>query len=406
MKQPRALVIGSGPGGLTAAAALHRRGWSVTVLERVASLAPAGAAISLAANAQRALDAVGVGDAVRALAAWEGSRGLRTPGGRWLSRTDAAAVAERFGGGIALVHRAGLAELLAARLPDGALRTGARAEVVDPGGPDRPALVGVPDGALEAELVVAADGIASAARRVLFPGHPGPAYAGFTTWRLVLPGRPAAFEPHETWGRGQLWGSQPLADGRVYAYATAAVPEGRHAPDGELAELRRRFAGWHDPIPAVLAAAEPGQVLHHDVHWLAEPLPAFHRGRVALLGDAAHAMTPNLGQGGNQAIEDGVVLAHHAAADPAAVPDALERYTRDRLPRTRTVALRSARAGRLIHLTGPFAVRTRNTLVRAGGLLAPRLVLRGLDGIADWRPPPGDGADPGGPYASPAQTAP
>lgn len=404
MNQPRALVIGSGPGGLTAAAALHRRGWSVTVLERVDSIEPVGAAISLAANAQRALDAIGVGDAVRELAAWEGSGGLRTPDGRWLSRTDSAAVAERFGGGIALVHRADLAALLAARLPAGTIRTGAPAEVVDPGGPDRPALVTVPDGALEAELVVAADGIGSAVRRALFPDHPGPAYAGFTTWRLVLPA-PAAFEPHETWGRGQLWGSQPLADGRVYAYAAAVAPEGRRAPDGELAELRRLFAGWHDPIPAVLAAAEPGQVLHHDVRWLAEPLPAFHRGRVALVGDAAHAMTPNLGQGGNQAIEDGVVLAHHAAADPAAVPDALARYTRDRLPRTRTVAVRSARAGRLINLTGPVAVRTRNALIRAVGLLGPRLVLRGLDGIADWQPP-GAGADPVGPYASPAQTVP
>lgn len=405
MKQPRALVIGSGPGGLTAAAALHRRGWSVTVLERVAAIEPVGAAISLAANAQRALDAIGVGDAVRDLAAWEGSGGLRTPDGRWLSRTDAAAVAERFGGGIALVHRADLAALLTARLPAGAIRTEAPAEVEDPGGPGRPARVAVPDGVMEAELVVAADGIGSAVRRALFPDHPGPAYAGFTTWRLVLPAGLAAFEPHETWGRGELWGSQPLADGRVYVYATAVAPEGRRSPDGELAELRRRFAGWHDPVPAVLAVAEPGQVLHHDVRWLAEPLPVFHRGRVALLGDAAHAMTPNLGQGGNQAVEDGVVLAHHAAADPEAVPEALARYTRDRLPRTRAVALRSARAGRLINLTGPLAVRSRNALIRGVGLLGPRVVLRGLDGVADWRPP-GDGGATGGPYASPARAVP
>lgn len=217
MKQPRALVIGSGPGGLTAAAALHRRGWSVTVLEKVASIEPVGAAISLAANAQRALDAIGVGDAVRDLAAWEGSGGLRTPEGRWLSRTDAAALAERFGGGIALVHRADLAALLTARLPASTRsvpkpppRSRTRAA------PAAPARVAVPDGVLEAELVVAADGIGSAARRVLFPDHTGPAYAGFTTWRLVLPARPAAFAPHETWGRGELWGSQPLADGRVY----------------------------------------------------------------------------------------------------------------------------------------------------------------------------------------------
>ncbi len=94
----RALVVGAGIGGLTAAVALHRRGWRVTVLERAADLTPVGAGIGLAPNAQRALDVVGLGDRVRALSAWQGDGGMRTPGGRWLVRTDAAAAAARFGG--------------------------------------------------------------------------------------------------------------------------------------------------------------------------------------------------------------------------------------------------------------------------------------------------------------------
>lgn len=84
----RALVIGAGIGGLTAAAGLAARGWHVTVLERSPTLEPVGAAISLAPNGQRALDRVGVGDAVRDLAAWQGSGGLRAPDGRWLARTS------------------------------------------------------------------------------------------------------------------------------------------------------------------------------------------------------------------------------------------------------------------------------------------------------------------------------
>src|SRR5690606_36222863 len=116
----------------------------------------------------------------------------------------------------------------------------------------------------------------------------------------------------------------------------ALAPAGERAPDDERAELLRRYGDWHDPIPAVLAAARPEDVLRHDVHHITEPLPAYHRGRVALLGDAAHAMAPTLGQGGNQAIEDAVTLAHHH--------DDLAAYTAARLPRTMDIA----RAG-----TGP-----------------------------------------------------
>ncbi len=102
MAKPHAVVIGSGIGGLTAAVALHRRGWQVTVLERAASLEPVGAGIGLAPNSQRALNVIGLGDRIRSLAAWQGDGGMRRPDGRWLARTDSAAATERFGGPIVL----------------------------------------------------------------------------------------------------------------------------------------------------------------------------------------------------------------------------------------------------------------------------------------------------------------
>ncbi|MFF8831599.1 FAD-dependent monooxygenase [Streptomyces sp. NPDC015131] len=384
---PHAVVIGSGIGGLTAAAALHRRGWRVTVLERAASLAPVGAGIGLAPNALRALDVIGLGDEIRALATWQGDGGMRTPSGRWLSRTDARAAADRFGDPLVPVHRATLVDALAARLPDGVIRTGSPATLTDPGAAatGRPAVVTTPDGDLEADLVVGADGIGSAVRPALFPRHPEPAHAGFTTWRVVIPAPGRPFAPHETWGRGALWGTQPLKDGRVYAYAAAAAPAGGHAPDDERAELLRRFGTWHDPIPAILDAVAPGEVLRHDVRHLTTPLPAFHHGRTALLGDAAHPMAPTLGQGGNQAIEDGVVLAHHLppTADTGA---GLAAYSAARLPRTTAVVRRSARVARLLTLTSAPAVAVRETLMTLARF-GPGLALRAFDGIADWRPP-------------------
>ncbi|MCH6158980.1 FAD-dependent monooxygenase [Streptomyces marispadix] len=412
---PRAVVIGAGVGGLTAAVALHQRGWHVTVLERAPAIEAVGAGLGLTPNSLRALDMIGLGDTVRSMRSWNAEGGLRTPSGRWLSRTSQEAAAERFGGPLVPLHRATLISLLRSRLPESAVVTGAEAEIADPGDADRPARIrrtvakhgtaGLAAGKggvehepsarelpqHEAELAVAADGVHSAARSLLFPGCPAPRNAGFTAWRFVVPAPDVACPPHETWGRGVLWGTQPLHDGRIYAYAAAAVPAGERSPDGELAELRRRFGTWHQPVPGLLAAARPDDVLRNDVYEAAEPLPAYHRGRVAVLGDAAHAMPPTLGQGGNQAMEDAVVLAHHATTR-ADIPSALAAYTHDRLPRTSEVVHRAIRVSRFITLTSATACALRDAAMVTVGRLAPHLALRALDGIADWSPP-GHGGD-------------
>lgn len=381
-----AVVIGAGIGGLTAAAALHRDGWEVTVLERAPSLEPVGAGIAIAPNAQRALDTLGIGDAVRAMAAFQGEGGLRRPSGRWLASGSSEAAAERFGGPVVVVHRPAVVDLLASLLPGGSVRTSSPARLADPGDRDRPARVVTEDGTFEAALVVAADGIHSPARSALFPGSPAPRYSGFTSWRLIAAAPKDPFRPAETWGRGQIFGTVPLPDGRVYCFATAALPAGLTAPDDERAELLRRFGGWHHPVPALVSSVTPGQVLRHDVYSMTAALPAHHRGRTALLGDAAHAMTPNLGQGGCQAIEDAVVLAHLLRCGPAG-PEVLAGYTAERRPRTRAVVRRSARIAALTTWSSPPAVALRDLLIAVSGRLAPQLALRGLDGIADWRPP-------------------
>ncbi|MFI7238880.1 FAD-dependent monooxygenase [Streptomyces cyaneofuscatus] len=386
-----AVVVGGGIGGLAAAVALNRRGWRVTVCERAPVLTGIGAGIVLAPNALRALDSIGLGPDVWAGNALLGPVGLRTPDGTWLSRTGAGAMASRYGPPARAVHRGSLIDALAAALPPGVVRLGvAVTGVDDTGDTGDTVVVRTSAGNLRADVVVAADGMRSVLRGQLFPRHPGLRHAGEAGWRAVLPGvgapgRSAA----ETWGRGERFGIVPLVDGRIYVYATAAVGPGTKPADHH-AELIRRFGAWHDPIPALLDRLgrrnpDPVGVLHHDFYELASPLPRFHSGRVALLGDAAHAMTPNMGQGGCQAIEDAVVVAH-LLADDADVPAALAAYTKARHRRTTRISSRSRRIGELARLSHPLAVSARNLAVRA----TPSAVTsRTLDTVLGWQPPPG-----------------
>jgi 2-polyprenyl-6-methoxyphenol hydroxylase-like FAD-dependent oxidoreductase len=332
--------------------------------------------------------------------------GVRRADGRWLSRTSIQTAADRYGDPLVVTLRAALVDLLAARLPDGALHLNSTADLASPGDATTPATVttsttgtgaGVVTGEETADLVVAADGIHSPTRATLFPGRSPIRYTGLTAWRAVTRAPAGSFTPAEAWGRGTVFGINPLTGDRAYLYATAPAPEGARAPGGdERAELLRLFGGWYDPVPALLEGVDPDAVLRNDVYHMPRPLPAFHRGRTALLGDAAHPMTPNLGQGACQAIEDAVVLAHHAtrAAGGAGgaggdMPAALAAYTAARRRRTTQVMRRSHRIARMTALTGAVPVAARDAAVRLAGLLGPTALVREADMIFRWRPPAG-----------------
>jgi 2-polyprenyl-6-methoxyphenol hydroxylase-like FAD-dependent oxidoreductase len=201
----------------------------------------------------------------------------------------------------------------------------------------------------------------------------------------------------ESWGAGTVFGVMPLADGRVYCYAAAPAAAGTRYDD-ELAELVRLFGDWHEPIPALLEAASAAssaasaaseQVLHRDVEELARPLAGFHRGRVALLGDAAHPMTPNLGQGGCQALEDAAVIARLAGAGEAeGIPEILVGYSKVRVPRTTDIVRRSRRVAAMAMRTGATGVAVRDGVALVVGKFMPGAALRSLAPVLDWRPPP------------------
>jgi 2-polyprenyl-6-methoxyphenol hydroxylase-like FAD-dependent oxidoreductase len=231
----------------------------------------------------------------------------------------------------------------------------------------------------EADMVVVADGAGGRLRSALFPGHPGLEGSGEYAARAIAPSGlgaepvPGELLDHRT---GTRFGCMLLADGRTYWYATWAADDPVPTdPVARMGELRARHADWHPTVGALLAATDAGAVHVTETVRLVEPLPALAVGRVALLGDAAHAMTPDLGQGGCQAFEDAAALGVLLdGAGPVDVPAALARY--DALRRARTSALQrqARRANRMLRLRGP-AGRLRDTIMRAipGSLAAPAL---------------------------------
>ncbi|MDG4785883.1 FAD-dependent oxidoreductase [Micromonospora sp. WMMD1102] len=381
-----AVVVGAGIGGLCAALALRRHGWQVTVLERAPAFGAVGAGITLLSNALTGLAALGLDERIRAAGRVEAAGGTRTADGRWLSRLDAADLAGQLGTESLGIHRATLHEILRAALPEGtAVHTGAEVVELVAGPPAEVTYVsgGVRD-TLRADLVVGADGLRSAVRRSLWPDAPAPAYVGSTAWRGVT----AAPWTGEllvaiTWAPGAEFGMVPLGDGRVYWFGAVNAPEGGRAPD-ELRAVRERFGSWHAPIPALLDATGPQGVLRNDLYHLGTPLGSYVTGAVALLGDAAHAMTPNLGQGAAQAVEDAVVLGS-SLPDGTEVSTGLARYDAQRRPRSQQVARASYLVGRFgQQLRNPLAVGLRNVTMR---LTPPRVALRSMARYADWRPP-------------------
>ncbi|HEY4021006.1 MAG TPA: FAD-dependent monooxygenase [Pseudonocardiaceae bacterium] len=386
-KSPHALVVGAGIGGLATAAGLARIGWRVTVFERSADLRTSGAAISLLANATRSLDELGAGPAVAAASAtmMPGGEGVRVPSGRRLmKRTDPDFVREH-GLSTIILSRAELHRALRELLPADCFRLGAKVTGVL-NLPDGGAVLSYTDEqgdhTASADLVVGADGMNSGLRSELFPATAAPVYSGHSVFRGIAEVSMPAEQGGTTWGRSSEIGRMPLADGRVYWYAVVnATPGLRHTDP--RAEVLRRFGRWHAPIPELLAATPTDTILYHDVYELADHLPSYVVDSTALLGDAAHAMTSDLGQGACQAIEDAVVLAA-ALADAPTIAEGLAEYDRQRRPRSQSVVDASRRIGRMKLRDRRWEILVRNLMMR---VTPPRAGERSMAVIGDWHPP-------------------
>lgn len=336
----RMLVIGGGIGGLAAATALGQKGFAVTVIERSDGSGVEGVGISQQANVVRALASLGLAeDYVHAGFAYHAVE-IYAPDGTLVVRSPSRSLIEGYPAAMGIPRRALLRVLAGAATAAGAeiRRSTTAVSLENTDGEVRARFSDGTEGGFD--LAIGADGIYSQTRRLLFPDGPRPEFVGQAVWRYNLP-RPADFDALHVYNGPIGVGLVPMSEAEIYLYATTPEPGNpQHPTEGLAALMRQRLAGC---APAIRAMAEQ---ITDDARVVYRPLEAiflegpWHKGRIALLGDAVHATTPHLGQGGGMAIEDAVVLAEELARhdEPEA---AFTAYRQRRFQRCRFVVEKS-----------------------------------------------------------------
>ncbi|MDQ0759069.1 FAD-dependent monooxygenase [Streptomyces canus] len=388
----RAIVVGAGIGGLTATLSLRRAGHEVTLVEQSRQLTEIGAGIQLAPNATRVLRRLDLLDAVAEQSTRPAHMSFRTwSDGREICRYVIGREAEEeFGAPYLQVHRADLQQALAAAVPPESLRLATAVVGIDQD--DTAAHVTTASGErLVADLVVAADGIRSAARQWLF-GADEAVFSHTVAYRALLPAAEVAdldLPEYAGWlGPGRhvvhYWLRRGELLNVVAVFVTDQAAQESWTARAEPGEQLRTFSGWDPRLLTVLDRA--GQVLRYGIYTRA-PLTRWHVGRVTLLGDSAHAMVPFQAQGAAQAVMDAAVLGDClTGAAPDEVPEALDRYVRRRVPAATSVQASSARAGHDYHLPdGPEAEarNARMVALAAENRFGPHSAAWPVDVLAD-----------------------
>lgn len=358
-------IVGGGIGGLTLGIALQRKGISVEIFENAPEIKPLGAGIVLAANALKAFRAIGLENEILAAGNTMKRFSIRNQDGKILTTTENDRIRSRWGlVNTVTLHRADLHAVLLNSIKPGTLHLGkgctgfsqntSRVSVLFGDGSSR-----------EFDFVAAADGVHSVFRQNLVADSK-PRYAGYTCWRGLTDQLPPGFdgyEAFETWGSGKRFGVVPLSRNRIYWYATVNAPQG-DANFGQygVSELVRMFHEFHAPVPGIISSTQSQSIVHNDIIDV-KPITKFAFDRIVLSGDAAHATTPNMGQGACMAIEDAVVLANCISGNDD-VQNAFRRYERLRIERTTRIVNSSYTLGKIGQWGNPLLVTLRNSAMR------------------------------------------
>lgn len=350
MATKRVLIVGGGIAGLSFNLALREGPWQVELAERGTSWDQPGAGLAVQPNAMRALGCLGASAAVERAGVVISRFGYYDQHGDPLCDVDLGGLWSAVGPFVG-ISRAALHDVLRSG-PD-RWRLGLAVTSVTQDA-QRVSVSFSDATAAEYDLVVGADGINSDVRRLAF-GGPMPAYAGQMAWRSLAPIRPRSLDGIQFWlGEDRFFGLCPVGNELTYGFGNLACAR-RHEPvSGRLCRLREYFAGFGEPVQQYLAVPGDGDIHCSPVEWL--PEVAWSAGRVVLIGDAAHAMSPMMGQGGCMAIEDALVLADELrrAAD---IPSAVAAFGARRRPRVDWVREQSQALTELVRL--PARIRDR-----------------------------------------------
>lgn len=364
--EPSIGIVGGGIGGVATALALRQVGIDAVVYEKAQQLGEVGAGMMLWPNATRVLRGLGLLPDVLARSGSSTHFLVRATSGTVLMNIalgefDVPAICMR---------RSDLLTLLLSALPAQNIRLGHTLSKLEQSS-DEVSITFECGLVAKHDAVIGADGIRSRVRSQLF-GRSEPIYRGYTVWRGVAPYDGDAISPgsnSETWGIGKRFGILKVGPDKFTWYAAANVPPNHvDAAIGRKRELLEAFSGWHEPIADLIEATEDNEIRKNGAYDVA-PLRRWGEGRVTLLGDAAHACTPNLGQGGGMALEDAAVLAKCFARETSPVV-ALRRYENLRRQRTRHIQHRSRLMGEIGQWESRLFVTGRRVVT---GLLPARL---------------------------------
>lgn len=355
-------IIGAGIAGLTTAIALQRAGIEAVIFEAAPEIKAIGAGLALSANALKAFDRLGLKQAVIEQGRLLDSFTVYDQKGKPITRVDSKAIGTKYGVDNFTIHRAALHMLLLSRIDPTRVYINKRVtEVEQKAG--KVIVTFQDDTTHETDFLVAADGVHSPIRKKLVPDSM-PRYSGYTCWRAVIDNSSLKLtETSETWGQKGRFGITPLAGNKIYWYACINGPQNdSRLRQYKVADLQDHFRDFHDPIPSIIQQTKDVNLIWSDITDLT-PLQQFTFENVVLIGDAAHATTPNMGQGACQAIEDAVVLADelNGASD---IQKAFRQFEQRRLKRTHYIVNASWKVGKIAQWDNKLLIAIRNFLFR------------------------------------------